>query len=242
MTFGHGTSVAAVVLGCAAMLAVHQVARSRSLESLAYPVVGFGLGLVFTTNLAMNLIQSGSTTTIPSATPSSALDSQPGQRVGSLRWHLLYALVAICAVQAGLSLTLVWSNTAYVDEADCLWVGRLEIAHWLHGSSWPLTSAYEHLSGSPLIYPPLGALAASAGGLAGARVLSLAFMLIATILLYHTASKLIGHSGALIACALWAISEPAMRLAFATFDPLSIMLTALSAWLIVQACRSSPPR
>ncbi len=41
--------------------------------------------------------------------------------------------MAICAVQAALSLTLVWSNTAYIDEANNLWVGRLEIAHWLHG-------------------------------------------------------------------------------------------------------------
>jgi hypothetical protein len=143
-------------------------------------------------------------------------------------------VAAICTVQAALSLTLVWSNTAYVDEAGLLWIGRLEIAHWLHGTSWPSAYAYR-LSGSPVIYPPLGALADKIGGLAGARVLSLAFMLAATVLLYLTASRLIGRTGALFASALWAFSEPAMRLAFATYDPLSIFLTALSAWLIVQA-------
>ena len=143
--------------------------------------------------------------------------------------------MAICAVQVGLSLTLVWSNTAYLDEADYLWVGRLELAHWLHGTSWPSASAYRLFPGSPLIYPPLGALADSIGGLAGARILSLCFMLGATILLYWTAFRLIGRTGALFAAALWALSEPAMRLAFATFDPLSVFLTALSAWLIVQA-------
>ena len=91
------------------------------------------------------------------------------------------------------------------------------------------------ISGSPVIYPPLGALADNIGGLAGARILSLIFMLGATILLYFTASRLIGRTGAVFASAIWALSEPAIRLAFATFDPLSVLLTTLSAWLIVQA-------
>jgi putative flippase GtrA/glycosyltransferase involved in cell wall biosynthesis len=233
---GHSTAVAGLMLGCAAVLAVHQIARSRSLESLAYPLLGFGLGLVFITGLAMNLTGSiragaGSPSTIPAATSG----SEPGQPARRSRGRLLYPLAAICALQVGLSLTLVWSNTAYLDEADYLWVGRLELAHWLHGTSWPSTSAYRFLSGSPAIYPPVGAFADSIGGLAGARILSLVFMLGATILLCLTASRLIGRTGALIAAALWALSEPAMRLAFATADPLSIFLTALAAWLIVQA-------
>ena len=95
--------------------------------------------------------------------------------------------------------------------------------------------AYRFLAGSPTIYPPLGALADSAGGLAGARILSLALMLGATVLLCLTATRLIGQTGALIASGLWALSEPVMRLTFATADPLSIFLTAFSAWLIVQA-------
>jgi putative flippase GtrA/GT2 family glycosyltransferase len=231
---GHTSGVAAVALGSAAVLAVHQVARSRSLESLAYPVAGFALGVVFTAGLAMNLIQSGSALKARPVAASAPFGSEATQPRPS-RWRLLYPLFAICAIQTGLSLTLVWSNTAYTDEADCLWIGRLELAHWLHGTSWPSTSAYLHLSGSPLIYPPFGALADSVGGLAGARILSLAFMLIATVLLYLVASRLIGHAGALFAAALWALSEPAMRLAFATYDPLSVLLTALSAWLVVQA-------
>jgi hypothetical protein len=85
------------------------------------------------------------------------------------------------------------------------------------------------------MYPPLGALADSVGGLAGARILSLVFILGTTALLYLTASQLLDHGGAVAATALWALSEPAIRLAFATFDPLSILLTAVSAWLIVRA-------
>ena len=60
-------------------------------------------------------------------------------------------------------------------------------------------------------------------------------MLAATVLLYLTASRLIGRRGALIGCAIWALSEPVLRLAFATYDPLSVLFTALSAWLVVQA-------
>jgi hypothetical protein len=153
-------------------------------------------------------------------------------------WLIVHPLTAICAVQATLSLILVWSNTAFGDEADYLWIGHLEIAHWLHGTSWPAAYADGVLSGSPVIYPPLGAVADSFGGLAGARILSLAFMLGATVLLYLTASRLLGRRGAIAATALWAVSEPALRLVFATYDPLSVLLMALSAWLIVQAgCR-----
>ncbi len=167
------------------------------------------------------------------ATSTSGL-AQLGRR--SLRQFVVHPLTAICAIQAALSLSLVWSNTAYIDEADYLWVGHLEIAHWLHGTSWPSAYAERLFSGSPVIYPPLGALADSIGGLVGARILSLTFMLGATVLLYFTALRLIGRRSAIVSTALWALSEPAIRLAFATFDPLSVLLTAFSAWFIVQAC------
>ncbi len=76
---------------------------------------------------------------------------------------------------------LLGADTAYADEATYLWAGHLEWAHWLHGTAIPPFPAY--FSGAPVLYPPLGALADSVGGLAGARVLSLVFMLGATALL-----------------------------------------------------------
>ncbi len=148
---------------------------------------------------------------------------------------LRHPILAICAVQAAVSLSLVWSNTAFGDEAWYLWIGRLAIDHWLHPatSSWP--SQAEHISGSAFIYPPLAALVSDVGGLAAARILSLTFMLVATVLLYLTATRLIGKTGALFAAGVWALSEPVLRLAFATFDPMSVFLTAVSGYLIVQA-------
>jgi hypothetical protein len=70
-----------------------------------------------------------------------------------------------------LSLKLVWSNSAYIDEATYLWAGHLEIAHWLHSNPIPLFQTW--FSGAPVFYPPLAALADHVGGLTGARLLSL---------------------------------------------------------------------
>src|SRR5262245_61003690 len=144
-------------------------------------------------------------------------------------------LTLICAVQTIGCLFLVRSNTAFTDEAAYLRLGDLLIAHWLHGKSWPAAYAGKVLSGSPVIYPPLGALANSAGGLIGARVLSLAFMVAATILVYRTASRLLGRAEAVIAAALFGLSEPVFRLAFATYDAMSVFLVAFAAWLAVEA-------
>jgi Dolichyl-phosphate-mannose-protein mannosyltransferase len=92
------------------------------------------------------------------------------------------------------------------------------------------------LSGAPLIYPPLGALASDIGGLAGARIFSLLLMLGATWLLYSSASRLFGRRAAVSASALWAVSVSSLKLgAFATYDPLAVFFMCLAAWLVVQA-------
>lgn len=162
-----------------------------------------------------------------------------GWRLARLARH---PLTAICAVQAALSLTLVWSNTAFTDEADYLRLGHVIIRSWLHGAHWPQGYGQRVLSGSPLIYPPLGAAADALGGLAGARILSLAFMLAATVLVYHAASRLLGRAEAVIAAALFGLSEPVIRLAFATYDAMSVCGIALAAWLAVLAGRAGSGR
>ena len=152
-----------------------------------------------------------------------------------------YPLIAICVVQTLIGLTLVGANTAFTDEADYLWIGHLVIGHWLHGTSWPAGYAHRVLSGSASIYPPLGAAVDGLAGLAGARTLSLAFMVGATVLVYLTGTRLLGRTEAVIAAALWAFSAPAMRLVFATYDPMSVFLAALSGWLAVRAAASRRP-
>jgi 4-amino-4-deoxy-L-arabinose transferase-like glycosyltransferase len=147
-----------------------------------------------------------------------------------------WPLLAILVVQARLSLSLVWSNTAFTDEALYLQAGHLELEHWLHGTAIPAFATY--FSGAPVLYPPLGAMADSIGGLAGARILSLCFMLCATSLLWATASQLYGRLTGFFAAGIFAALGPTIRLgAFATFDALSLCLIALSTFCVVRAAR-----
>jgi hypothetical protein len=153
------------------------------------------------------------------------------RRVPHLQW--LY-LIAILTAQAVSSLRLVWSNTAFRDEATFLSAGHLEIAHWLHGTAIPPYATY--LSGAPVIYPPLGAIADSFGGLAAARLLSLFFMLGATSFLWGVTSKLFGRRAAVCATALFSILGPTLQLgAFATFDAMALFLITVSAWCMVSS-------
>ena len=138
------------------------------------------------------------------------------------------------AVQAALTLRLVWSNTASQDEATSLWAGHLTWSHWLHGVTVPPFQAY--LPGAPVVYPPLGALADHLAGLAGARLLSLAMMLGVTVLLWSTAARLFGRRAAVFGAALFAILGPVLQLgALATGDALSLLLLAVSTWCVVRA-------
>lgn len=152
-----------------------------------------------------------------------------------------WLLPAILVVQVALSVRLVWSNSAFQDEALYIWAGRLELSHWVHGSYVPPFDTY--FSGAPVLYPPLAALANSAGGLAGTRLLSLAFMLATTVLLYATAKRLFGRGTAVASAALFATFGMADQLgAFATYDAMALSLLALAVWLIARtADRQSEP-
>jgi hypothetical protein len=159
-------------------------------------------------------------------------DTEPGG--GKSRGRTTALLCAVLAVQAALSLRLVWSNTAAQNEATALWAGHLMWSHWLHGVTVPPFQAY--LPGAPVIYPPLGALADHLAGLAGARLLSLAMMLGVTVLLWSTAARLFGRRAAVFGAALFAILGPVLQLGvLATGDALSLLLLAVSTWCVVRA-------
>jgi len=163
-----------------------------------------------------------------------ASDSHRVQQTARQRIIGSWPLAAILAVQTLLSLRLVRANTAFVDEATYLWAGHLEWANLLHGSSVPPFPAY--FSGAPVIYPPLGALADSVGGLTAARILSLVFMLGATVTLWSVTDRLHGRRAAFFAAALFAVMGPTLHLgSFATYDAMSVFLVALAAWLVVRA-------
>lgn len=143
-------------------------------------------------------------------------------------------LLVVLVVQGALSARLLDANTAYADEALYLWAGHLEIASWLHGTPVPAFATY--FSGAPVVYPPVAALADHLGGLAGARALSLAFMLGATAFCYGTASRLMGRVTGVLAAALFATLGVTLRLgAFATYDAMALVLLAAASYAAVRA-------
>jgi hypothetical protein len=158
-------------------------------------------------------------------------EPEPARRRGLRR--LPWPLLAVLAVQAALSLRLVWSNTAFTDEALYLWAGHMEWYHLLHGMPIPPFPTY--FSGAPAFYPLIGAIADSMGGLAGARILSLCFMLGATSMLWATTSQLFGKRAAFFAAGLWVTVGPTQKLgAFATFDAMALFLVSAGAWAAIK--------
>jgi len=129
-----------------------------------------------------------------------------------------WLLLAVLAVQAALSASLVRARTAFGDEALYLSAGHLEWSHWLHGAQIPVYQTW--FSGAPVIYPPIGAIADSFGGLAAARLLSLVFMLGATSFVWGTATRLLGDQRvSFFTAALFAALAPTLHLgSFATYD------------------------
>jgi Dolichyl-phosphate-mannose-protein mannosyltransferase len=178
--------------------------------------------------------QSAEPSSVATAPAAGSIASHRDARSVRLRVPASWPLVVVLAVQALLSLRLVRADTAFMDEAEYLWAGHLEWAHWLHGTPIPPFPSY--FSGAPVIYPPIAALADSIGGLSAARILSLAFMLGATALLWGVTSRLFGRQAAFFASALFAILGPTLHLgAFATYDAMSVFLVGLATWLVVRA-------
>ena len=141
-----------------------------------------------------------------------------------------WPLLAILAVQTALSASMVRASTAFGDEALYLSAGHLEWSHWLHGT--PIPDYQTWFSGAPVIYPPIGAIADSLGGLAAARVLSLIVMLGVTCLVWSTAARLLADErAAFFAAALFAVLAPTLHLgSFATYDAAALLLLAAAAW------------
>src|SRR5205807_7279801 len=97
-----------------------------------------------------------------------------------------------------------------------------------------------YFSGAPSIYPVLAGLVDGAGGLHGARFLSLGIMLTATILCYATGRTLFGRPAGWFAAGVFVTTQGTQFLgAFATFDAMALMLIALAAWIVARCARSA---
>jgi 4-amino-4-deoxy-L-arabinose transferase-like glycosyltransferase len=142
-------------------------------------------------------------------------------------------LLAILLVLSVMSARLLMSNTAFLDEATYLSAGHDTWHNWLHGGPDMKYSSY--FSGSPVIYPLLGAAMNVIGGLAAARMLSLVFVLVTVALLYATTRIIFDRRAATWAAAIFATVEGTQFLAvLATYDAMALMLVALAVWLVVR--------
>ena len=158
----------------------------------------------------------------------------PADRLAAVPWPLF----ALLAVQAVLSARLLQLNAAFVDEATYIYAGHQVLDHWIHGWSDPAYATY--FSGAPTLYPPVAALVDHFGGLTAVRVLSMGFMLWATIMLWATAQRLFGRVAAFAACALFISLGSTQALgAFATYDPMALALLVTGAYCAVRAADAS---
>ncbi|MGW4021715.1 glycosyltransferase family 39 protein [Streptomyces sp. NPDC005009] len=169
---------------------------------------------------------------VPDA-PEVSWDMTAGRRRA---WVSRAVLLCILVVQAVLSLRL--SNTAFQDEALYLAAGHAQLDQLLHGTPLPKDYA-AYFSGSPQLYPVLAALVDGWFGLAGARSLSLVFMLAATGLLYSLTRRLFNERAALAAAALFAVLHSTVVMGYyATYDAAAVFLLALATWIVVRTDRA----
>ncbi|HXL16124.1 MAG TPA: glycosyltransferase family 39 protein [Streptosporangiaceae bacterium] len=138
-----------------------------------------------------------------------------------------WALWSVLAAQATLTLPWMWRTAAYTDEAMYLSASHSGLSHLMsYAASFP---------GAPLLYPPVAAVFDSAGGLIAARLLSLIFMLGATVLIYLIGDRLFGQIPGILAALLFAVCGIAVHLgAAATFDPMALFLLVLALYAAVR--------
>ncbi|WP_369183172.1 ArnT family glycosyltransferase [Streptomyces sp. Y1] len=143
-------------------------------------------------------------------------------------------LLAVLLVQGALSYHLILSNTAFIDEGTYIYAGYQEIAHLRHGT--PVSTYETFFSGSPLVYPVVVALADFAGGLNAARLLSLAFMLSATVAVHLATRRLYGSLAAFCAAAAFAALGPTQFLGgLATYDAMALAILAWAGYFAVRS-------
>ncbi|RKT15980.1 4-amino-4-deoxy-L-arabinose transferase-like glycosyltransferase [Streptomyces sp. 1114.5] len=142
-------------------------------------------------------------------------------------------LLAVLLVQGALSYHLILSNTAFIDEGTYIYAGYQEIAHLRHGT--PVSTYETFFSGSPLIYPVVVAVADFVGGLNGARLLSLAFMLSATVAVHLATRRLYGSLAAFGAAAAFVALGPTQFLGgLATYDAMALAILAWAGYFAVR--------
>jgi 4-amino-4-deoxy-L-arabinose transferase-like glycosyltransferase len=177
---------------------------------------------------------SATTLTPPRTTVVPAPAETPGRRPRT--WSRL-VLLALLALQVGLAVLPRRNQSPFEDEGLYVYMGHRMLEHLLDGArltEYP--GAY--FSGAPGLYPVLAALGDSVAGLPGARAVSLAFALAATVCVNGLGRQLYGtRAGLLGATAFVLCGSVVFQSGLATFDSTTLFLVAAAAWLTVYSVR-----
>ena len=143
------------------------------------------------------------------------------------------ALAVILMAQAILSVRLVAGTYASGDEGRYIYAGHQLVYELWHGGGSPYFETY--FSGAPVLYPVLAAMADHMGGLLEVCLMSLAFMMTATVTLFATTRRLFGYVAGIFAAGLFAGLGITQDLgALATYDGMALMLMAAAAYCAVR--------
>ncbi|HEV2376279.1 MAG TPA: glycosyltransferase family 39 protein [Streptosporangiaceae bacterium] len=148
-------------------------------------------------------------------------------------------LIAVLTGQALLTVRLIHPHYASGDEGRYIYAGHQLIHELWHGGGSPFYENY--FSGAPVIYPVIAAMADHVGGLVAVRLMSLVFMLAATVTLFAATRRLFGYSSAILAATLFAGLGLTQDLgALATSDAMALMLMAAAAYCAARTRDNSP--
>jgi len=181
------------------------------------------------------VVEPATATTCAEAATQESVARVPSSRAAtrSWRWRARWVLASIVAAETIGSLRL--RNSAFQDEALYLWAGHQITAHLRNGT--PVYGNFSsYFSGTPGLYPVIASVVDSAWGLAGARDMSLAWMVLATLCVYGVTRRLFGSGFAAPAAAAFGLSAPILFIGhLATFDAMCLGLLALATYASVRA-------
>jgi 4-amino-4-deoxy-L-arabinose transferase-like glycosyltransferase len=147
----------------------------------------------------------------------------------------VFPLGVICTVFVVNTLRIDENRNPFQDEGLYLFMGHRMIDHILSGahlSEYPGT----YFSGAPGLYPVVGAITDSVGGVPGARLVSLFFICVAIIATYGIGKELFGNLGGLLGAGAFALCGSVMFIAqLATLDAMALCLMALGCWLALHS-------
>ena len=162
---------------------------------------------------------------------------QPVNADRAISWEPLrfLPLAVMLVVQAFLTIRLV-NHIPSSDEGRYIYAGHQVIYELFHGGGSPYYETY--FSGAPDIYPPIAAVADHLGGIVAVRLMSCVFMLVTTVLLHATSSRLFGYWAGVASAALFATLGLTHSIGvYANYDAMALMLLAGAAYCAARASR-----